>query len=222
MLLGFFQLHRLRKAFRFCHKSGHVRWTCFLGRYALSLGVNIACSSMFRYRRWNSRIVVMFLESSLQIQDLILLYLNSTPLFTNVSSFPSLLLHKKSPIFHCSPPPSSTRMYIDTTVPCVLMKRHALQSFPSNSFVGRHSPLFHWELVNYSFVSRISKATDYDQIVVEGLCHAGRRLLISEQDFEKGVQPTCVRIAGLKVLCGFREANGCGCGKTTIESPEED
>jgi hypothetical protein len=185
------------------------------------LGVNIACSSMFRSRRWNSRIVVMLLESSPQIQDLILLYLNSTPLFTNVSSFPSLLLHKKSPIFHCSPPPSSTRMYNGHRSMRTYEAQRSLElSF--RFFVGRHSPLFHWELVNYAFVSRISKATDCDQIAVDSLCHAGRRLLISEQDCEKGVQPTSVRIAGLMVLCGFREAIGCGCGKTTIESPEED
>jgi hypothetical protein len=100
--------------------------------------------------------------------------------------------------------------------------QRSLKSFPSDSFVGRHSPLFHWELVNYSFVSRISKATDCDQIAVDSLCHAGRRLLISEQDCEKGVQPTSVRIAGLKVLGGFREAIGCGCVKPTIESGEED
>jgi len=164
-----------------------------LPRYALSSGVNIACSLMSRHRRRNSRINLCCWRVAPKYKTSYYFTLNSTPLFTNVSS--SL---------------SSCR------------GRVSLKRFPSDSFVGRHSPLFHWELVNYSFVSRISKATDCDQIAVDSLCHAGRRLLISEQDCEKGVQPTSVRIAGLKVLGGFREAIGCGCVKPTIESGEED
>jgi hypothetical protein len=102
------------------------------------------------------------------------------------------------------------------------MKRHAPQSFPPNSFVGRHRPLFNGDWWISPFVSRILKATDSHQIMVEGLCHAGKEASHKRARLREGVPSTSVRIAGLKVLCGFGEAIGCGWGKTTIESPEED
>lgn len=57
--------------------------------------------------------------------------------------------------------------------------------------------------------------------MVGGLCHAGKEASHERASCEKGVQPTSVRIAGLRVLRGCCEAIGFDCGKTTIESPKE-